>query len=48
MIFFASNLQLCCLAVQGSPTVMQHIVSVESRLCSFKVLCYDSFVYRDD
>ena len=29
MIFFASYFQCCCLAVQGSPTVTQHVVSVE-------------------
>ena len=27
---FASDFQWCCLAVQGSPTVTQHVVSVES------------------
>ena len=27
---FASDFQWCCLTDQGSPSVMQHIVSVES------------------
>ena len=27
MIFFALDFQWCCLAVQGSPTVTQHVVS---------------------
>ena len=27
---FALDFQLCCLTDQGSPSVMQHIVSVES------------------
>ena len=30
IIFFASVFQWCCLTDQGSPSVMQHIVSVES------------------
>ena len=28
--FFASDFQWCCLTDQGSPSAMQHIVSVES------------------
>ena len=30
MIFFASDFQWCCLTDQGSPSVMQHVISVES------------------
>ena len=30
LIIFASDIQWCCLTDQGSPSVMQHIVSVES------------------
>ena len=30
IIFFCSDFQWCCLTDQGSPSVMQHIVSVES------------------
>ena len=30
IIFFASDFQWCCLTDQGSPSVMQHVVSVES------------------
>ena len=32
MIFFASEFQWWCLAVQGFPTVTQHVVSAESLL----------------
>ena len=42
MIFFASDVQWCCLAVQGSPPVTQDVVSVESScllVCSNK-LCF--------
>ena len=28
--FYTSDFQWCCLAVQGSPTVIEHVVSVES------------------
>ena len=30
MIFFASDFQSCCLTDKRSPSVMQHVVSVES------------------
>ena len=29
-VYFDGLIQLCCLADQGSPSVMQHVVSVES------------------
>ena len=29
VISFTSDFQRCCLAVQGSPTVMEHVVSVQ-------------------
>ena len=40
---FASDSQWCCLKDQGSPSVMQQVVSVES-----SSLRHDLCVYRDD
>ena len=48
MSSFASDIHLCCLAVLGSPTVTQHVVSVESLSLLLHSNKQDLFVYRDD
>ena len=41
---FASDFQWCCLADQGSPSVMNTLYLFSPRLCFFIVLNHDSFV----
>ena len=44
---FASDFRWCCLAGHGSPSVTQHVVSVESSSLLLYSIKIDLFVYRD-